>query len=129
MEFNVFQRNLAGAFAVTFELANQPFIKVQNAQLILQIKKLTPKVSHALLVFMSFSTLIPNRGTSQDHMNNNCHHKKRIKQVLLYGVENSSDPGISARNLLVSVLTNPTHWFAIMAVNIETIRRQNEMSK
>lgn len=92
-------------------------------------KKIDTKGQSCPSCFMSFSTLIPNRGTSQDHMNNNCRHKKRIKRVLLYGVENSSDPGISARNLLVSVLTNTTHWFAIMAVNIETIRRQNEMAK
>ncbi len=70
---------------------------------------------------MSFSKFIPDRGTMEDHRNNQCRHKKRIKRVLLYGVENANDPGVSARNLLVSVLCNQTHWFAVMATNISNI--------
>jgi hypothetical protein len=73
---------------------------------------------------MSFSKSIPDRGSAEQHRNNFCVHKKRIKRVLLYGVENARDPGISARNLLVSALSNPTHWFAVMATNIETITRR-----
>jgi hypothetical protein len=73
---------------------------------------------------MSFSKSIPDRGTAEDHRNNRCLHKKRIKRVLLYGVENARDPGITARNLLVSALSNPTHWFEVMAVNIESIKRR-----
>jgi superfamily II DNA helicase RecQ len=74
--------------------------------------------------FMSFSKSIPDRGSAEQHKNNLCVHKKRIKRVLLYGIENAKDPGISARNLLVSALSNPTHWFAVMATNIETIGRR-----
>jgi superfamily II DNA helicase RecQ len=74
--------------------------------------------------FMSFAKSIPDRGTAEDHRNNRCLHKKRIKRVLLYGVENARDPGITARNLLVSALSNPTHWFEVMAVNIESIKRR-----
>jgi superfamily II DNA helicase RecQ len=76
--------------------------------------------------FMSFSKYIPDRGSAEDHRNNRCLHKKRIKRILLYGVENAKDPGISARNLLVSALSNPTHWFAVMATNIETISRRKQ---
>jgi hypothetical protein len=39
-------------------------------------------------------------------------------------VENVTDPGISARNLLVSTLSNPTHWFDVMAKNIENITKR-----
>ena len=71
--------------------------------------------------FMSFSKDIPDRGTLEDHTNNRCKHQKRIKRVLLYGVENVQDPGVSARDLLVSVLSNPVHWFSVMSKNIDTI--------
>jgi hypothetical protein len=56
-------------------------------------------------------------------MNNKCPHQKRVKRVLLYGVENAKDPGVTARNLLVSALSNPTHWFSIMANNINLINQ------
>jgi hypothetical protein len=48
--------------------------------------------------------------------------------VLLYGVENAQDPGVSARNLLVSVLSNPVHWFAVMSKNIDTINNRKQSS-
>lgn len=44
--------------------------------------------------FMSFSKDIPDRGTSEDHLNNRCLHQKRIKRVILYGAENAQDPGV-----------------------------------
>lgn len=75
--------------------------------------------------FLSFSKDIPDRGTSEDHKNNRCMHQKRIKRVILYGVENVQDPGISARSLLVSVLSNPVHWFQVMSRNIDSIQRIN----
>jgi hypothetical protein len=75
--------------------------------------------------FLSFSKDIPDRGTSEDHKNNRCMHQKRIKRVILYGVENVQDPGISARSLLVSVLSNPVHWFQVMSRNIDSIERIN----
>ncbi len=75
--------------------------------------------------FLSFSKDIPDRGTSEDHKNNRCLHQKRIKRVLLYGVENVQDPGLSARSLLVSVLSNPVHWFQVMSRNIDSIERIN----
>jgi superfamily II DNA helicase RecQ len=78
--------------------------------------------------FMSFSPDIPDRGTTEDHRNNRCLHLKRIKRVLLYGVENAQDPGVSARNLLVSVLSNPVHWFAVMSKNIDTINNRKQSS-
>jgi superfamily II DNA helicase RecQ len=74
--------------------------------------------------FMIFCKDIPERGKKEDHINNKCPHQKRIKRVLLYGVENAKDPGISARNLLVSALSNPTHWFNVMANNINCINRR-----
>jgi superfamily II DNA helicase RecQ len=87
-------------------------------------KKIDTKGQACPSCFMSFSKSIPDRGSSEDHRNNRCVHKKRIKRVLLYGVENVRDPGITARNLLVSALSNPTHWFSIMATNIETLKRR-----
>jgi superfamily II DNA helicase RecQ len=74
--------------------------------------------------FMCFSPHIPCRGSSEDHLNNRCLHQKRLKRVLLYGVENSMDAGISARNLLVSVLSNPLHWYEVMSTNIEAINKR-----
>jgi superfamily II DNA helicase RecQ len=74
--------------------------------------------------FISFSNDIPDRGKTEDHLNNQCPHKKRIKGFLLYGVENSVDRGNTARNLLVSTLSNPIHWFDIMAVNINLINKR-----
>jgi superfamily II DNA helicase RecQ len=71
--------------------------------------------------FVSFSSEIPDRGKTEDHLNNKCPHRKRIKRVLLYGVENANDRGNTARNLLVSALSNPTHWLSVMATNITTI--------
>jgi hypothetical protein len=85
-------------------------------------KKIDTKGQSCPSCFMSFSKFIPDRGTMEDHRNNQCRHKKRIKRVLLYGVENANDPGVSARNLLVSVLCNQTHWFAVMATNISNIK-------
>ena len=76
--------------------------------------------------FLSFSNDIPDRGKTQDHMNNKCPHQKRVKRVLLYGVENAKDPGVTARNLLVSALSNPTHWFSIMANNINVINKRKK---
>ncbi len=73
---------------------------------------------------MIFCKDIPERGKKEDHINNKCPHQKRIKRVLLYGVENAKDPGISARNLLVYALSNPTHWFNVMPNNINCINRR-----
>jgi hypothetical protein len=64
---------------------------------------------------------MPFRGTTEEHINNNCPHKKRIKRVLLYGVEEVNNPGISARNVLVAALSNPTNWYSVMATNINRI--------
>ena len=86
-------------------------------------KKIDTKGQSCPSCFMSFSNAIADRGNTDDHRNNRCRYKKRIKRVLLYGVENAKDPGVSARNLLVSALSNPTHWFAVMATNIENITR------
>ncbi len=86
-------------------------------------KKIDTKGQSCPSCFISFSKAIADRGNTDDHRNNQCRHKKRIKRVLLYGVENAKDPGVSARNLLVSALSNPTHWFAVMATNIENITR------
>jgi superfamily II DNA helicase RecQ len=78
--------------------------------------------------FLSFSKDIQERGTSEDHKNNSCLHQKRIKRVLLYGVENAQDPGISARSLLVSVLSNPVHWFEVMSRNIDYINKRKSFN-
>ena len=74
--------------------------------------------------FVSFSGDIPERGRSEEHMNNRCPHGKRVKRILLYAVENANDRGHTARNLLVSVLSNPTHWVDVMAKNITAIDRR-----
>jgi hypothetical protein len=74
--------------------------------------------------FVSFSGDIPERGKIEDHQHKRCPHGKRIKRVLLYGVENANDRGQTARNLLVSALSNPTHWFEVMARNIAAINRK-----
>jgi hypothetical protein len=74
--------------------------------------------------FVSFSGDITERGRSEEHMNNRCPHGKRVKRVLLYAVENANDRGHTARNLLVSVLSNPTHWVDVMAKNITAIDRR-----
>ena len=74
--------------------------------------------------FISFSNDIHLRGKTEDHLNNRCPHGKRVKRVLLYGVENAHDRGNTARNLLVSVLNNSTHWFEVMAQNINTINKR-----
>jgi superfamily II DNA helicase RecQ len=89
-------------------------------------KKIDTKGQACPSCFMSFSKSIPERGTAEDHTNNKCRHKKRIKRVLLYGVENATDPGISARALLVSALSNPTHWFSVMARNITIIKNRKQ---
>ena len=72
--------------------------------------------------FLTFSKDMPYRGTTEDHMNNNCPHKKRIKRVLLYDVEHANNPGISARSVLVAALSNPTYWYSVMATNINRIQ-------
>lgn len=72
--------------------------------------------------FLTYSKDMPYRGTTEEHMNNNCPHKKRIKRVILYGVEQANNPGISARNVLVAALSNPTYWYTVMATNINHIR-------
>lgn len=72
--------------------------------------------------FVTFSKDMPHRGTTEEHMNNNCPHKKRIKRVLLYGVEQANNPGISARNVLMAALSNPTYWYSVMATNITRIK-------
>ena len=74
--------------------------------------------------FVSFSNDILDRGKSEDHLNNKCPHKKRIKRVLLYGIENANDKGTTARNLLISVLSNQNHWFNVMATNVKPINKQ-----
>jgi hypothetical protein len=68
------------------------------------------------------SPIIPCRGTVQDHQQQSCPHKSRIKRVLLYHVENKADKGKSARAVLASALQNHTDWFNIMAANIDKIR-------
>lgn len=84
-------------------------------------KKIDTKGNSCPGCFMTFSKDMPERGNNEDHLNNKCPHQKRIKRVLLYGVETAKDPGISARRLLVSVLSNPTHWYNVMATNIGII--------
>jgi len=72
---------------------------------------------------LAISNRIVDRGTKEDHQRGACPHRKRVKRVLLYGVEKKLDRGESARTLLVSALSNHTHWFAVMAKNIELINR------
>jgi len=71
---------------------------------------------------LAMSPIIPCRGTVQDHQQQCCPHKSRIKRVLLYHVENKADKGKSARAVLASALQNHTDWFNIMAANIDKIR-------
>ena len=71
---------------------------------------------------LAMSQIIPCRGTVQDHQNETCPHKSRIKRVLLYHVENKADRGQSARSVLASALPNHTDWFNKMAANINMIR-------
>jgi hypothetical protein len=87
-------------------------------------KNIDTKGQACPVCFLSFSKDIPDRGTSEDNKNNQCLYQKRIKRVLLYRVENVQDPGISARHLLVSVLSNPVHWFGVMSTNIDAINRR-----
>ena len=74
--------------------------------------------------FVIFSSDLSDRGKTEDHLNNRCPHGKRIKRVLLYGVENANDRGHTARNLIVSALSNHTHWFDVMSKNIAAINRR-----
>ena len=74
--------------------------------------------------FLAISNHIPDRGTKEDHQHDKCSHQKRVKRVLLYAVENKLDRGRSARQLLVSALSNHMHWFALMAKNIELINNR-----
>ena len=77
--------------------------------------------------FLATSKLIPDRGSREDHQHDKCPYKKRIKRVLLYSVENKLDGGTSARNLLVSTLSNHTHWFSVMAKNITSINNRRSL--
>lgn len=119
-----FPEKRSRCFCCHVRIVKSTFHKSSNCPADTTNRKIDTKGQSCPSCFMSISELIPDRGTSDDHMNNNCRHKKRIKRVLLYGVENAPDPGVSARSLLVSVLSNPTHWFSVMASNIETIRKQ-----
>lgn len=87
-------------------------------------KKIDTKGQACPGCFVSFSNDTQDRGKAEDHINNKCPHKKRVKRVLLYGIENANDAGISARNLLVSTLSNSTHWFSVMATNITSINQR-----
>ena len=71
---------------------------------------------------LAMSQIIPCRGTVEDHQEQSCPHKSRIKRVLLYHVENQADKGKSARAVLSSALANHTDWFNRMAANINKIR-------
>jgi len=78
--------------------------------------------------YMAISDRIANRGALEQHKQNSCPWKKRVKRVLLYAHENLSDKGVSARQFLSSALTNHSRWFTAMATNIQKIdydRRNN----
>jgi superfamily II DNA helicase RecQ len=102
-------------------ISKQTFHKSSQCPADTTSKKIDTQGQSCPTCFLTFSKDMPYRGTTENHLNNNCQHKKRIKRVLLYGVENANNPGISARHLLVSALSNPTHWYTVMATNINTI--------
>ena len=89
-------------------------------------KKIDTKGNACHSCFITFSHDLPDRGKMEDHMFNNCRHQKRVKRVMLYGIENVQDPGNSARRLLVSTLSNPVHWFSVMARNIIAINQRKK---
>ena len=79
--------------------------------------------------YMAMSSHIPNRGALHKHQDNQCPLKKRVKRVLLYGVEDKLDHGVSARRVLASTLSDHASWFATMSQNIKLIddhRRQRK---
>ena len=76
--------------------------------------------------FLAISNFIPDRGSKEDHQRGKCPYQKRVKRVLLYGVEKKLDSGASARSVLVSALSNHKHWFSVMAENITLINRRRK---
>lgn len=70
-------------------------------------KKIDTKGQTCPSCFTCFSQDIPDHGKAEDHLNKQCSHQKHVKRVLLYGVENASDPGVLPRGVLVSALSNP----------------------
>lgn len=100
------------------------FHKSSNCPADTSSKKIDTKGLACPGCFVTFSNDIPQRGKVEDHINNKCPHKKRVKRVLLYQIENTKDAGVTARNLLVSTLSNPKHWISVMATNIHMINQR-----
>jgi hypothetical protein len=79
--------------------------------------------------YMAMSSHIPNRGALDKHKDNRCPLQKRVKRVLLYGVEGKLDKGVSARRVLASALSDHTSWFTTMSQNIKLIDHQRRTGK
>jgi len=77
-EFNAFHREETDVFAVMSSYIVRTTIKVPYVPPIHLGIKLILEDSHVLL-FLVFSHDIPDRGKTQDHMNNKCPHQKRVK--------------------------------------------------
>ena len=67
------------------------------------------------------SSHIPNKGALDKHQDNQCHLKKRVKIVSLYGVEGKLDEAVSARRVLASTISDHTSWLTTMSQNIKLI--------
>ena len=100
----------------------QTFHKSSHCPADTSAKKIDTQGQSCPSCFMTFSKDMPYRGTTEEHMNKKCPHMKRIKRVLLYGVEQANNPGTSARNVLAAALSNPTYWYSVMAMNINKIQ-------
>jgi superfamily II DNA helicase RecQ len=100
----------------------QTFHKSSHCPADTSAKKIDTQGQSCPSCFMTFSKDMPYRGTTEEHMNKKCPHMKRIKRVLLYGVEQANNPGTSARNVLAAALSNPTYWYSVMAMNINKIK-------
>jgi superfamily II DNA helicase RecQ len=79
--------------------------------------------------YMAMSSHIPNRGALDQHRNNQCPLQKRVKRVLLFGVEGKLDQGVSARRVLASTLSDQTSWFTAMSQNIKLIDDHRRLGK
>ncbi len=71
--------------------------------------------------YMTMSSHIPNKGALDKHQDNQCHLKKRVKIVSLYGVEGKLDEAVSARRVLASTISDHTSWLTTMSQNIKLI--------
>ena len=78
--------------------------------------------------FLPFTPDVPASAKREDHTENKCLYKDRIRRVLLYSVVEQRDKGMSARKLLEPCITNINIWFETFRKALRLIKVDEQIT-